>query len=71
MGAKMISERLQYFRTHQNEIRAELYSTLRDHTAAGGSVNDVGRAIRLPSSFVGGPRYMHNRQQDAYAILRR
>ena len=71
MGAKLISERLQYFRTHQDTIRAELYSTLREQAAAGGSLNDVGRAVRLPSSFFGGPRYMHNRQQDAYAILRR
>ena len=71
MGAKLISERLQYFRTHQDTIRAELYSTLRDQAAAGGPLNDVGRAVRLPSSFFGGPRYMHNRQQDAYAILRR
>ena len=71
MGAKLISERLGYFRTHQDEIRAELYSTLRDHATSGGSLNDVGRPVRLPSSFFGGARYMHNRQQDAFAILRR
>ena len=70
MGAKLISERLQYFRTHQDTIRAELYSTLREQAAAGGSLNDVGRAVRLPSSFFGGPRYMYNRQQDAYKAMK-
>jgi len=71
MAAKTISERLLYFRTHQEEIRAEAYSSLLDQAASGGSLNDVGRPVRLPSSFFGGPRYMYNRQQDAFAILRR
>ena len=71
MCAKLISERLQYFRSHQDVIRAELYSTLRDQARSGGSLDDVGRAVRLPASFFGGPRYMRNRQQDAFAILRR
>ena len=71
MAAKTISQRLMYLRTHQSEIRAELYDDLLSHTNSGGSSTDVGRAIRLPSSFFGGPRYMFNRQQDAFAILRR
>ena len=37
-----------------------------------GDVNaaSVGRRIILPSSYVGGPRYMHQRYQDAMAIVR-
>ena len=71
MAAKTISQRLLFLRTHQSEIRAELYDDLLSHANAGGSTTDVGRAVRLPSSFFGGPRYMYNRQQDAFAILRR
>lgn len=71
MAAKIISERLIYFRTHQQTIRAEAYSNLIDHASSGGNPDDIGRAVRLPSSFFGGPRYMHNKQQDAFAILRR
>ena len=55
MGAKLISERLTFFRSHQDKIRAELYSTLHEQATAGGSLTDVGRSLRLPSSFLGDP----------------
>lgn len=71
MAAKMIGERLLWCRTHQSDIRAESYGNLRSHLQTNSSAEDVGQAIRLPSSFVGSPRYMHKLQQDAYAILRR
>ena len=71
VAAKTISERLTWCRTHQDDIRAEAYSNLMDQATSGGSLDDVGRAVRLPSTFFGGPRYMYNRQQDAFAILRR
>ncbi len=32
---------------------------------------NVGRAIVLPSSFLGGPRHMHQLYQDAMAIVRK
>ena len=71
IAAKIITERLLWYRTHQKEIRAECYSTLLDHLATGNSATEIGRAIRLPATFVGSPRYMFNRQQDSMAILRR
>ena len=71
MAAKIITERLLWIKTHQKEIRAECYGTLIEHLATGQSANEVGRAIRLPSTFIGSPRYMFNRQQDSMAILRR
>ena len=52
-------ERLNYLQTHQSEIRAELYQGLADHFRNGGNVRNVGRRVVLPSSFVGGPRYMN------------
>ena len=45
--AKIITERLLWYRTHQKEIRAECYSTLLDHLAAGNSASEVGRVISL------------------------
>lgn len=71
MAAKIITERLLWIKTHQKEIRAECYGTLIEHLATGQSANEVGRAIRLPATFIGSPRYMFNRQQDSMAILRR
>ena len=71
VAAKIITERLLWYKTHQKEIRAGCYSTLLDHLHAGNSASDIGRAIRLPATFVGSPRYMYNRQQDSMAILRR
>ena len=71
VAAKMIGERLIWFRTHQQDIRAESYGNLRTHLQSNTNAEHIGKAIRLPSTFVGSPRYMHNLQQDAYAILRR
>ena len=71
MAAKVITERLLWYKTHQKEIRAECYSTLLDHLASGESSSGIGRSVRLPATFVGSPRYMFNRQQDSMAILRR
>ena len=47
VAAKIITERLLWYRTHQKEIRAECYSTLLDHLAAGNSASEVGRVISL------------------------
>ena len=45
---------------NQRQIRADLYSGLRDHVAQDPNVNlqDTGRSIVLPSSHSGSPRYM-------------
>ncbi|PAA61503.1 hypothetical protein BOX15_Mlig008126g1, partial [Macrostomum lignano] len=64
-AAKIEAERLSYLRLHQEDLRSETYSGLRDALyAADGQrredadPNHVGRPVFLSSSFVGGPRYM-------------
>lgn len=69
--AKIEQERLNYCLYHQKELRAELYQGLSDAVAAGDTEGaHVGRKIVLPSSFIGGPRNMHQLYQDAMAIVR-
>jgi Helitron helicase-like domain at N-terminus len=65
--------RLRWVETHQPELRAALYSGLED--AVGSSetdvnLHDIGHRVVLPSSYVGGPRYMNQRFQDAIALAR-
>ncbi|KAL8570963.1 hypothetical protein ACOMHN_037823 [Nucella lapillus] len=76
MYAKVEQERLSYLFTHQGQHRAASYVALRDHVQGGDAANppnaaDIGQRIVLPSSFVGGPRYMHKRTQDAMTYVRR
>lgn len=77
MAAKIESERLLYLRTHQEDLRSETYSGLRDalfaadgrHTEA--DPNEIGKPahVYLSSSFVGGPRYLMERLQDAMSYV--
>ncbi|XP_042027246.1 uncharacterized protein LOC121774434 [Salvia splendens] len=63
--------RLTFVRTHQKRLRAELYSGLAEavlRSETDGSRH--GKRIILPSSFVGGARYMVQNYQDAMAICR-
>ena len=72
MYAKIEHDRLQYFRDHQVELRADLYTGLRD--ALNNNDRDlqaIGRRVILPSSFIGGPRHMTQLYQDAISIVRR
>ena len=57
---------------NQRQIRADLYSGLRDRVAQDPNVNlqDTGRSIVLPSSHSGSPRYMQQLLQDSLAICR-
>src|SRR5882757_5412428 len=66
---------INWVKTHQKELRAEVYSGLRD-AALGDQVNNLnleehGRRIILPSSFSGGERCMNQRFQDSMAICRK
>lgn len=65
--------RLRWLRNNQPQLRAALYSGLED--AVGRSddnldLNDIGRRTVLPSSYTGGPCYMHQMFQDAMALAR-
>lgn len=60
MYAKVETERLNYIRNHQTKLRVENYIHLRDAMCrADSEVSDMGQMVVLPSSFTGGPRYMH------------
>jgi len=66
--------RLNYLKCNQKQIRAELYNGLQDALSIHDEVPQngacIGHRIVLPSSFIGGPRYMQQLYQDAMAIVR-
>ena len=69
---KIETERLQFLRHEQTALRADCYQDLWDAILDGdGDPNSVGHRIILPSTFTGGPRYMHERQQDAMTYVRK
>ena len=65
--------RLRWVETHQAELHASLYSGLEDTVGHGEvdiDLHDLGHRVVLPSSYIGGPRYMNQRFQDAIAVAR-
>jgi DNA replication protein DnaC len=73
MYAIIDQSRLQYLFYNQPMLRASLYSGLEDAVAFGDDeidLHNLGRRYILPSSYIGGPRHMQQRFQDAMAIAR-
>jgi len=69
---KIETERLGWIRREQKTLRADDYGTLRDSlVASDGDPRNVGQRVVLPSTYTGGPRWMHERQSDAMAYVRR
>ncbi|XP_076049779.1 uncharacterized protein LOC143030513 [Oratosquilla oratoria] len=62
---KAESNRLDYIRFNQHEIRKERSDILKSVSA------HKGQRVLLPKCFVGGPRYMKERQQDALSFVSR
>ena len=65
--------RLRWVENNQPHLRAALYSGLEDavgHGEADINLHDIGHRVVLPSSYIGGPRYMNQRFQDAIALAR-
>jgi hypothetical protein len=61
--------RLTYLRLNQKKLCADLYQNLQDAIVAGdNNVAAIGQSTILPSSFIGGPRHMVQKYQDAMAI---
>ena len=61
--------RLQYLRLHQRQLRASMYKGLTEAVLRGETdPTTSGKRIVLPSTFVGGARYMIQNYQDAMAI---
>ena len=72
MGAKMEGERLLWAKNNQKTLRVEQYAHLRDAVLNGGEdPADLGTCTILPSTFVGSPRYMHERAQDAMRYVQK
>lgn len=69
--AKMEQGRLNFLRFNQTKLRAELYQGLNDAVNNGDqNLNNVGKLIVLPSSYIGSPRAMAQLYQDAMALVR-
>ncbi|KAE9541875.1 hypothetical protein AGLY_003866 [Aphis glycines] len=69
--AKIETKRLNFIRNHQKQLRAENYIHLKDAVGRNDvNATDLGQMVVLPSSFTGGPRYMHERTQDAMTYVR-
>ncbi|XP_042067055.1 uncharacterized protein LOC121810326 [Salvia splendens] len=63
--------RLRFVRTQKKKLRAEMYNGLAEAVLRGETDGSMhGKRIILPSSFVGGARYMIQNYQDAMAICR-
>lgn len=69
MYAKIETEKLNYLKHNQIKLRAEEYIHLKDDVGTR-DANQFGQPVVLPSSFTGGPRYMHERAQDAMTYVR-
>ncbi|XP_070203407.1 uncharacterized protein [Littorina saxatilis] len=70
MYAKIETERLRYIQLNQKKLRVEEYIHLKDAIEAHRDPSNMGQLVILPSSFTGGPRYMHERTQDAMTYVR-
>ena len=70
MYVKIETERLSFYRKNQKKLRAENYCHLRDAIETDDNVRNLGQLVILPSSFTGGPRYMHEKSQDAMTYVK-
>ncbi|GJZ87275.1 DNA helicase, partial [Tanacetum coccineum] len=63
--------RIDYYRTHQNDIRRDYLSGVYDALHRGDHVgSDIGGKFILPRTFTGGPWYTYSHYLDALAICR-
>lgn len=72
MYAKIESERLAFLRHHQTDLRVTEYGHIQDAINRGDAdPANLGKMVVLPSSFTGGPRFMHSKAQDAMVYVRK
>ena len=70
---KVEAERLSYLRHNQTQLRAADYTALRDSLGDSGRAEDEADAVRagrlfiLPSTYIGGDRYMRQQMHDIIA----
>ena len=68
--ARVESQRFTWHRENQDKLCADLYQNV--HHAAhnrGTAAREIRTRIIIPSTFLGGPRYMIREYQDAKAIV--
>jgi hypothetical protein len=73
MFACIDQERLHFIRTQQKRLRVSLLNGMEDALTVNDDhvdLNQVGQRIILPSSYLGGPRDMHQRYLDGMTIAR-
>lgn len=70
--AQMEQNNLRFHSTQQkqDQLRMDLLQGITDAVANGTPLENTGKITFLPSSFVGGPRYMQQLYYDAMAIVR-
>lgn len=69
---KLETQRLDFFRSQQQEIRKEFLQGVVDAMASGETEGSrVGQRIVLPSSFIGGPRNMRQKYIDAMTLVQK
>jgi hypothetical protein len=76
MFAKTENQRLQWQKFNQKTLRADLYQNVMDHlhkddAGAADGQHHLGKRVILSPTFVGSPRYLHQRYQDAMAVVRK
>ncbi|XP_077564699.1 uncharacterized protein LOC144180185 [Haemaphysalis longicornis] len=71
MYAKIESERLMFISNNQAQLRADSYINLKDAVGRkDADASQLGHLVVLRASLTGGPRYMHERTQDAMTYVR-
>ncbi|GFV64162.1 helitron_like_N domain-containing protein [Trichonephila clavipes] len=73
MYSKVENERLRFIRLNQTKLKAEVYYGILLE-AVRNDINvtseNLGKLVVLPTSFTGGPRYMHEYKQDGMTYVR-
>ena len=70
MYVKLESQRLDYLKNRQEEIRTELYQGIIDSFESGMKKgSEIGKRIILLASFIGSPRDMRKRYMDAMTLV--
>ncbi|XP_076055107.1 uncharacterized protein LOC143033489 [Oratosquilla oratoria] len=70
MAGKIEVDRLNYIRLNQASLRLTAYRGFVDALNDNDYLSNIGRRVILSSTFVGGPRYMMERCQDAIMYVR-
>ncbi|XP_027167961.1 uncharacterized protein LOC113767954 [Coffea eugenioides] len=69
---KLETQRLDFYRLQQEEIRREFLKGIIDALGSGKSqACNVGQCIILPPSFIGGPRNMRRKYMDAMTLVQK